>query len=317
MRQSFGMRGEKTTLPVVITSAALRKISPRVRRPRKYVRIKHHVSSNLSPLGITLSNPIIVFSAACTLPGTARLDPSPERARGRLNPSRATFYKGDYTQIAVAMSIGGQFSCRALRATFGTDVAAPTEKERRGQAAPQVRWRSELARRSSRLNCTAAFRKPRSQEPIAGPTSWSSAKQLQRLLKQTNWKALDMKKAVLALATAATIAVTALAIPSPAEARWRGGGWGPGLAGGLIAGAVIGGIASNAYAYGPGYGYYGGPGYGYYGGYAPAYYDGYAPAYYGTMSYAPAYYGPRYRRVIRQAYAYGGPRYYRGHRYRW
>ena len=32
-----------------------------------------------------------------------------------------------------------------------------------------------------------------------------------------------MKKAVLALATAATIAVTALAIPSPAEARWRGG----------------------------------------------------------------------------------------------
>jgi hypothetical protein len=33
-----------------------------------------------------------------------------------------------------------------------------------------------------------------------------------------------------------------------------------GLAGGLIAGAVIGGIASNAYGYGPGYGYYGGYG---------------------------------------------------------
>ena len=68
-----------------------------------------------------------------------------------------------------------------------------------------------------------------------------------------------MKKAVFALATAATIAVAASAVPSPAEAGWRGGGWGPGLAGGLIAGAVIGGIASNAYAYGPGYGYYGGP----------------------------------------------------------
>jgi hypothetical protein len=35
-----------------------------------------------------------------------------------------------------------------------------------------------------------------------------------------------MKKAVLALATVATIGVTALAAPSPAQA-WRGG-WGPG-----------------------------------------------------------------------------------------
>jgi hypothetical protein len=120
-------------------------------------------------------------------------------------------------------------------------------------------------------------------------------------------KASDMKKAILALVTAATFGMTALMAPSPAQA-WRGG-WGPGLAGGLIAGAVIGGIASSAYAYGPGYGYYGGPGYGY-GGYAPAYYGGYAPAYYG--GYAPAYYGPRYRRVIRPLYAYG-PRYYGGY----
>src|SRR6201993_4316740 len=88
-------------------------------------------------------------------------------------------------------------------------------------------------------------------------------------------KASNMKKTVLALATAATIGVTALVTPSPAQA-WRGGwgGWGAGLAGGLIAGAVIGGVASSAYAYGPGFGYYGGPGYGYYGGYAPAYYRG-------------------------------------------
>lgn len=146
-----------------------------------------------------------------------------------------------------------------------------------------------------------------------------------------------MRKAVLALATAAVIGFTALAAPSPAEAHWRGRGFGPGLAGGLIAAAVIGGIASSAYAYGPGYGYYGG-GYApaYYGGYAPAYYGGYAPvygyapAYYGGYSsyYAPAYY-PRYRRVIRPAYAYygpryysgvrfyGGPRYHRVHRHRW
>jgi hypothetical protein len=98
-------------------------------------------------------------------------------------------------------------------------------------------------------------------------------------------KALDMKKAVFALATAATLGVTALTLP-PAHA-WRGG-WGPGLAGGLIAGAVIGGIASSAYAYGPGYGYYGGPGYGYYGGPRYGHYRGYAPVYGG---YVPAYYG--------------------------
>src|ERR1700704_5253702 len=107
-----------------------------------------------------------------------------------------------------------------------------------------------------------------------------------------------MKKAVLALATAATVGFTALAAPSPAEARWRGG-FGPGLAAGLIGAAVIGGLASSAYAYGPGYGYYDGyDGYdGYYGGYAPAYYGGY-PGYYGGYTssyYAPAYYGPRYR----------------------
>jgi hypothetical protein len=126
-----------------------------------------------------------------------------------------------------------------------------------------------------------------------------------------------MKTTVLALATAATIGVSALVAPSPAQA-WRGG-WGPGLAAGLIGAAVIGGIASSAY--GPGYGYYGGPGYGDYGGYAPAYYNyGYSPAYYGRYRsgyYAPVYYGHGYRRVIRPAYAYYGPSYYRGYRYRW
>lgn len=87
-----------------------------------------------------------------------------------------------------------------------------------------------------------------------------------------------MKRNVLALTTAVTIGMTALTATSPAEARWRGGGWGPGLAAGLVGAAVIGGIASSAYAYGPGYGYYGGyPDYGYYGGYAPTYfYGGYA-----------------------------------------
>jgi hypothetical protein len=120
--------------------------------------------------------------------------------------------------------------------------------------------------------------------------------------------ALGMKKAVLALTTAATIVVTVLAIPSPAEARWRGGGWG--------------GITFDGYAYGPGY--YGDPGYTYIGRYAPPYgyggsplITGYVPnilysssvrppPYHGgyTRSYAPAFDGPRNSRRVRPAYGY-------------
>ena len=86
---------------------------------------------------------------------------------------------------------------------------------------------------------------------------------------------------------------------------------------------MIGGIASNAYAYGPRYGgYYGGVRagllrrtVGYYGGgYAPGY--GYAPAYYGRYSLKPTTPRPiTPGALIRPAYAYyGGPRYY-GARY--
>jgi hypothetical protein len=133
-----------------------------------------------------------------------------------------------------------------------------------------------------------------------------------------------MKKTVLVLVTAGVLGMSAVAAPAPAEAGWRGG-FGPALAGGLLAGAVIGGIASSAYAYGPGYGYYDGyPGY--YGGYAPAYYGGYGynpypwggytTTYYST-GYAPAYYGYRYRRVVRPAYAYYAGPYPRRDFYRW
>jgi hypothetical protein len=125
-----------------------------------------------------------------------------------------------------------------------------------------------------------------------------------------------MRKAHLTLAAAATLGLATIAAPAPAEARWghwHGGGFFPAVAGGLIAGAVIGGLASNAYAYGPGYGYYGG--YPYYGGYTPAYYGGYYEPYYPVV---------RYRRVVRPAFAYyGGPRlygprfYHRRHWHRW
>lgn len=76
-----------------------------------------------------------------------------------------------------------------------------------------------------------------------------------------------MKKTGFALIAAGVVALACIASPRPAEA-WRGR-IGPGLAGGLVAGAVIGGLAaSSAYAWSPGYDYYG-PGYGYYGAYGP------------------------------------------------
>ncbi len=78
-----------------------------------------------------------------------------------------------------------------------------------------------------------------------------------------------MKKTLLALCAAATLAVSAVAVPAPAHAQR---GVAAGVAAGLIGGALIGGaIASQN-------GYYGGPGYGYYAP-GPAYVTG--PGYYG------------------------------------
>ena len=82
-----------------------------------------------------------------------------------------------------------------------------------------------------------------------------------------------MKKSLVALAAVAALAIS---MTSPAQA-WRGG-WGPGLAAGLIGGAIIGGaIASSPYYYGPGY-------------YSPGYYD---PGYY-PYAGSPAYVGGGY-----------------------
>jgi hypothetical protein len=49
-------------------------------------------------------------------------------------------------------------------------------------------------------------------------------------------KRKPMKKAAVVLSAAAVLAMTAVSIPTPVEAR-GGWGWGPGIAGGLIAGA--------------------------------------------------------------------------------
>jgi hypothetical protein len=91
---------------------------------------------------------------------------------------------------------------------------------------------------------------------------------------------MTMNKTLTALAAAATIAVTAIAVPQQAEARWRHGGGA--VIGGLAAGALIGGALAG--------------GYGYYGGYRP-YYGGYGPAYAG-YDYGPYAYGACFRERV-------------------
>jgi hypothetical protein len=83
-----------------------------------------------------------------------------------------------------------------------------------------------------------------------------------------------MRKILTALVAAASISAAAIAVSSPADAYWRGGGgWHGGYGGGwrggywggpgpFIAGALIGGALAAPYYYRPyGYGYYpyGGP----------------------------------------------------------
>ena len=103
-----------------------------------------------------------------------------------------------------------------------------------------------------------------------------------------------MRKSLTALTAATTIAIAAVVTPTTADARWRGGWWGPAL-GGFALGALIGSAFARPYYAYPSYGYgYGYPAYSY----APAYSYGYAPAYsyYGyspAYSYAPAYYARR------------------------
>jgi hypothetical protein len=95
-----------------------------------------------------------------------------------------------------------------------------------------------------------------------------------------------MRKFVTILALGGAVALAAVAAPTNADARWRGGGVAAGVIGGIAAGAIIAGAVNGPY-YG---GYYGG--YDYSPGYA------YGPSY----GYAPAYtYGPPYG-----YYGYGG-----------
>lgn len=69
-----------------------------------------------------------------------------------------------------------------------------------------------------------------------------------------------MKRLLTAGAAAALIAATLMAATTDASAQWRRGwGWGPGLAAGIVGGAIIGGaLARPWYAYPPppGWAYY-------------------------------------------------------------
>ena len=65
-----------------------------------------------------------------------------------------------------------------------------------------------------------------------------------------------MKKAILAIAAAATIVGGILSAPTTADAYCRGCGVGAGVIGGLAAGAIIGGIASQSGNYDRGSEYY-------------------------------------------------------------
>ena len=104
-----------------------------------------------------------------------------------------------------------------------------------------------------------------------------------------------MKKPAIVLVTVGALALAAIASPSPAEARGR---FGPAFAGGLVTGAIIGGLASFAYAWGPAYGYSG----------------VYAPRYYGNCP-EPGY-GEYYNWGRYAVPGYGAPVYY-GYPYAW
>lgn len=99
-----------------------------------------------------------------------------------------------------------------------------------------------------------------------------------------------MRKTLSALIAAATLAIATLAAPASADARR--GWWGPAIAGGFVAGAIIGSQLARPYYPGPVYYEYAQPG--------PVYYDYYAapPAYYAPPPVDPCWSwrgGYRYR----------------------
>jgi hypothetical protein len=119
-----------------------------------------------------------------------------------------------------------------------------------------------------------------------------------RFMIESQDRGEPMRKSLTALA-AAIIVLAGVAAPTTADARSRGGWWGPAI-GGFAVGALVGSAFARPYYAYPAYGY-GYPAYSY--GY-PAYSYGY-PAYYGYSYSYPSYYGYGDRTY----YGYYGARY--------
>jgi hypothetical protein len=126
-----------------------------------------------------------------------------------------------------------------------------------------------------------------------------------------------MRKSIMAMVAAASIAAGVVATPKAAEARCWGCWVGAGIAAGIFGGALLSSGYGYGYGYGPYYGYPASYGYPYYGGYAP-----YVRRYYAPRVYSGYYgpyrgYGPYAPGVYRGFYAprrYYTARYY-GRRY--
>jgi hypothetical protein len=99
-----------------------------------------------------------------------------------------------------------------------------------------------------------------------------------------------MKRPLIALVLAGTLAIATVATPTSAHAQWRGRGWGWGL-GGFAVGALVGAALARPYYYRPAYYGYAYPAYSY--GYAyPAYSYGYGGYYGGYRGYSGYYRRP-------------------------
>lgn len=81
-----------------------------------------------------------------------------------------------------------------------------------------------------------------------------------RFLPVMTQRKFQMKKALLALATVATLAASSLATTTPADARCRGCGVGLGVLGGVVLGTAIANSYGPRYAPAPGYVVYDGYG---------------------------------------------------------
>jgi hypothetical protein len=123
----------------------------------------------------------------------------------------------------------------------------------------------------------------------------NAAKHCDDKLQKEKKGGADMRRKLIAVTSAAMLALTATALPQKAEAR---DGW---WVGAVVGGLALGVLAANAYYYNP-----------YWYGYYPAYY-GYYPAY----GYYPYYHRHYYHRHYYAYYPYYHRHYHHRYRHQW